>query len=245
MRRGGIVRRFDHGFNKGLSRQVEQLAFVEGAVSTDFVFASEECAQRWRREPLSELLPAGLVPRLDSLPPAQDSPRNRPSKQSERSVRFRPRVMYAPGQLKGFWQVLPSKLPNLVYVDWTVRLAHMLKKMPIELVCRPHPNGPFGGAKHPLASVATVPEEPFEELLDDVEVVVTDSPFSRVLCAALGSDKPIIYLDPGHNYFSDEVLPLVKERCTIIDLDYDDRGLPHVDAAMLEARHFSSQKDRS
>jgi hypothetical protein len=150
--------------------------------------------------------------------------------------------MYALGQLKGFWQVLPSKLPNLVYVDWAVRLASMLKNMPIELVCRPHPNGPFGGAQHPLARVATVPEEPFEELLEGVEVVITDSPFSRVLCAALSSSKPIIYLDPGHNYFSDEVLPLVRERCTIINLDYGDRGLPQVDASALEHAIFYPKK---
>jgi hypothetical protein len=239
MRRGGIVRRFDHGFNKGLSRQVEQFAFVEGAVSTDFVFASEESAQRWRREPLSEFLPAVMAPRLHGLPPAEAAPANRTSRRPRQpSVRLRPRVMYAPGQLKGFWQVLPSKLPNLVYLDWSVRLASMLNTLPIDLICRPHPNGPFGGAKHPLAGVATIPEERFEELLDGVDVVITDSPFSRVLCAALGSDKPIIYLDPGHDYFADEVLPRVQERCTIITLDYDGRGLPQIDAAALEYAIF-------
>jgi hypothetical protein len=109
-------------------------------------------------------------------------------------------------------------------------------------VCRPHPGGVFAGKPHPLSKAAYVPPQPFEQLISDIDVLVTDSPFSRVLCEALCTDKPIIYLDPGHDYFCDEVLPLVRERCTTIDLDYDSRGLPQVDAAQLEAALLGAKK---
>jgi hypothetical protein len=92
-----------------------------------------------------------------------------------------------------------------------------------------------------LNTVANVPDESFEELIDDVDIVITDSPFSRVLCQALCTGKPIIFLDPGHDYFCDEVLPLVVERCTIIELYYDERGLPQVDAEQVAAAIFDAK----
>ena len=97
-------------------------------------------------------------------------------------------------------------------------LVEMLQRLPIDLICRPHPRGVFGGRPHPLTTIANVPDESFEELIDDVDIVITDSPFSRVLCQALCTGKPIVFLDPGHDYFCDEVLPLVGERCTVIEL---------------------------
>ena len=233
MRRGGTVRRFDHGGNKALIRQIEQTAFIEAAVSTHFVFASDGCAERWRKEPIADLLPCGTLPRLEALPPVLQEARDPKSTGANGSARSRPRVMYAPGQLKGFWQVLPSKLPNLVYLDWTMRLAELMQRLPVDLVCRPHPGGVFSGKRHPLDSICLVPAALFEELLDDVDVIVLDSPYSRVMCAALESTKPIIYLDPGHDYFCDSVMPLVRERCIIIPLSYDARGLPQVDAEGL------------
>jgi hypothetical protein len=143
--------------------------------------------------------------------------------------------MYASGQVKGFWQILPSSLPNLIYLDWMVRLTELLQSMPIDLVCRPHPGGIFTGKRHLLSLVAEIPAAGFEELLDDIDIVVIDSPVTRVMCAALASTKPVIYLDPGHNYFCKSLMPLVKERCTIIDLTYDSRGLPQIDAQELAA----------
>jgi hypothetical protein len=114
--------------------------------------------------------------------------------------------------------------------------------MPIDLVCRPHPGGVFAGKPHPLSKSAYVPPQPFEQLISDIDVLVTDSPFSRVLCEALCTDKPIVYLDPGHDYFCDDVLPLVKERCTVIDLEYDSRGLPQVDAGQLETALLDAKR---
>ena len=35
------------------------------------------------------------------------------------------------------------------------------------------------------------------------------------------------------------MLPLVGERCTVIELSYDERGLPQVDAEQLAAAIFS------
>ena len=239
MRRGGTVRRFDHGYNKVLNRFIEQTVFVEAMVSTHFVFVSEGCVERWQKEPVGELVSPGAVPRFESFPAAKTAtPKPGRANGSQRS---RPRVLYTSGQLKGLWRNLPPPLPTAIYVDWTLRVAETLQKLPIDLICRPHPRGVFGGKPHPLSSIANVPSEPFEKLIDDVDIVITDSPFSRVLCQALCTGKPIIILDPGHDYFCDEVLPLVRERCTTIDLHYDERGLPQVDAEQVAAAIFDAQ----
>jgi hypothetical protein len=240
MRRDGIVRRFDHGYNKALNRFIEQAVFVEAMVSTHFVFVSEGCVQRWRQEPVQELVSPGAVPHFESFPPVAGK-RITKKESANGFRRSRPRVLYATGQLKGLWRNLPPPLPTMVYVDWTLRVAEMLQKMPIDLICRPHPRGVFGGKPHPLSRVAEVPSEPFEQLIDDVDIVITDSPFSRVLCEALCTGKPIIFLDPGHDYFCDAVLPSVKERCTIIDLRFDERGLPQVNPEQLAAAIFDTQ----
>ena len=73
MRRGGIVRRFDHGYNHALNRFIEQAVFVEAMVSTHFVFVSEDCARRWRKEPVGELVSPGAVPQFESLPAVQQA----------------------------------------------------------------------------------------------------------------------------------------------------------------------------
>jgi hypothetical protein len=241
MRRGGTVRRFDHGYNNVLNRCIEQAVYVEAMVSTHFAFVSEDCARRWRKEPVAALTSPRDAPQFESFPPvAVKAMHNQPRHNGAR--RSPPKVLYTSGQLKGMWRNLPPPMPTMIYVDWSLRIADMLHKMPIDLVCRPHPGGVFAGKPHPLSKSAYVPRQPFEQLIDDIDVLVTDSPFSRVLCEALCTDKPIVYLDAGHDYFCDDVLPLVKERCTMIDLKYDSRGLPQVEAGQLEAALLDARR---
>ena len=63
------MRRFDHGYNHALNRFIEQAVFVEAMVSTHFVFVSEDCARRWRKEPVGELVSPGAVPQFESFSP--------------------------------------------------------------------------------------------------------------------------------------------------------------------------------
>jgi hypothetical protein len=240
MRRGGTVRRFDHGYNHALNRFIEQAVYVEAMVSTHFVLVSEDCARRWQAEPVGSLVSPMAAPQFEHLP-------KRAWRATSKSARrngtqgIQPSVLYTSGQLKGLWRNLPPPMPTMVYVDWTLRLADKLRQMPINLICRPHPGGIFAAKSHPLSKYAHVPAKLFEQLIDEVDIVVTDSPFSRVMCAALCSDKPMIYLDPGYDYFCEEILPLVEERCTVIALEYDSRGLPQVDNVRLEAAIFDTK----
>jgi hypothetical protein len=241
MRRGGTVRRFDHGYNYVLNRCIEQAVYVEAMVSTHFVFVSEDCARRWRKEPVGELVSPAAAPQFESFPRLAAKAAPKPARPNG-TKRSRPKVLYASGQLKGMWRNLPPPMPTMIHVDWTLRVAEMLQKMPIDLVCRPHPGGVFAGKPHPLSRSAQVPNQLFEQLIDDVDVVITDSPFSRVICQALCTDKPIVYLDPGYDYFCESVLPLVKQRCSMIDVHYDSRGLPQVDAEQLETALLDAKK---
>ena len=67
----------------------------------------------------------------------------RKQKRLNGSKRSRPKVLYTSGQVKGLWRNLPPPIPAAIYVDWTLRVADMLQRLPIDLICRPHPRGVF------------------------------------------------------------------------------------------------------
>jgi hypothetical protein len=126
MRRGGTVRRFDHGYNNVLNRCIEQAVYVEAMVSTHFAFVSEDCARRWRKEPVAALTSPSAAPQFESFPSVEvKATRNQTRHNGSR--RSPPKVLYTSGQLKGLWRNLPPPMPTMVYVDWSLRIADMLR----------------------------------------------------------------------------------------------------------------------
>lgn len=231
MRRGGTVKRFHHGWNMIISGYIEGTTAIEFIPSTHFVFPSEIAVERWRAEPTGQL--SGHRAQLEVLKRRRHLRRFGGNGQSIGQFRRRPRVLFASEPLRGYRQWIPSWLPDAVTLDWTLRLGEALYELPIELVNRPHPEGLLRGRRHPLNDIAPVPAARFEQVLHDADVIVLDGSFSRVFCISLMTDKPVVLLNSGYDHAFENFRPDLEKRCTIIRVQYDDRGLPIVDRATL------------
>jgi hypothetical protein len=231
MRRGGTVKRFHHGWNMIISGYIEGTTAIEFIPSTHFVFPSEIAVERWRVEPTGQL--TSHRAQLEVLKRSSHISRFGGDGQSIGQFRRRPRVLFASEPLRGYRQWIPSWFPDAVTLDWTLRLAQALHELPIELVNRPHPEGLLRGRRHPLNDIAPVPVARFEEVLHDADVIVLDGSFSRVFCISLMTDKPVVLIDSGYDHAFENIRPDLEKRCTIIRVQYNDRGLPIVDRAAL------------
>jgi hypothetical protein len=231
LRRGGQATRFDHGGGRGLNIFPAWPAVLDLPVSTRYVMATERLASRLRAQGAAELAPRDRPvaiaghrgdPTFARLPRSHS--RQRPA---------RPRVLYASGVLRGFRQTVPAQLPDVLYLDWQFRLVAALHKLPIELVCRPHPMGVLAGRPHPISALVQPAPHVFEELLPDVDVVLLDQPHSTTFYSAICTDRPVVLLDFGTPYFDSTADLLVAARCTVLRTAYDERHRPTVDEGQL------------
>ena len=231
LRRGHSVVRFDHGDNRALHDVGEWLALVDLFAADRLVMPSEGMASRWRTGRLEGLIPAGRERTIEAAPPKS---RAEAYSFSPPPTSNRPRVLYAPGILRGFRQTIPAALPDIVYLDWQMRLAELIRDMPVELLCRPHPEGLLLKRAHPLNTIVDIPTESFEGLVAAADTMLFDDPYSRVFCQALVSGKPVVFIDFGAGYLADDVRPLVERIARILPIGWSDRGLPVINCAALE-----------
>ncbi len=230
IRKGGTVRGFEHGGTLGFMEDKLILAFGEFAAATEFVVSTKAKAA------LTSLTrTAEMVSPLRSLKilhhrgdPAFRLPRK------ERITRNqRPRLVYVSTALLGFRQLYPPLLPDAVYLDWQLRLVEFLKTLPVDLVCRPHPESIVPGARHPLEDMATVANGPFHELHEAADIFIFDYPRTTSLWECLCTDKPVVYMNLNHESFNPEILPTIERRCRFVSVTHDERHLSQFDREAL------------
>ncbi len=232
-RRGGRVSCFDHGHNRSLHDVHEWAALLEMLVADRFVAPTKALADRYAASPIRELLPPGEAPIFDSFGVATDlSPHIAPTRR--RHGGGRPKVVYAPGIMRGFHTTIPAPLPDILYFDLQMRVAELLDALPVDVVCRPHPQGRLSGRRHPLEDIFPIANESFEQLAKTADLFLFDDPNSRVLCQAMVTDRAMVYLDIGVPYFHQSILPMVAKRCTILRLAEDERGRAIIDSEAFE-----------
>ena len=232
LRRGGRVVRFDHGTPREFVATAEVTALLELAVSSEFVLATEPAAAICRAQIDENLLPRSLVIRGgqgDSL--FARVPARRPAKQPGERLR----VVYAPTQLLGFRQLLPALPPDVVHLDWQMRVAEALRALDADFVCQAHPEGLLRHHPHPLADVAPTVRGNFEAQLHAADVFVFDTPTTTALWQAACTDARIVYLDIGAGHMTPPVAELFAARATVVPAGPDRDNRPQLDAAALRA----------
>ena len=229
-RRGGRVTSFDHGGGLFLRRTGATATIREFAVVDRVVVATETVAALGRRaQPYRSPAVAREVLAVCGDPTFRRIRTGEPARASRR------RVMYLPTPLRGFRQFVPPHLPDVVALDWHMRLARTLSGLPIDLVVRPHPEGALPGAHHPVTKAYTpMIDGPFHWVVGMVDGFTFDYPHSTAFWEALCTDRPVVLIDLGTGDLSDETKAIVARRCRIIDGRFDDRNRPHVDHASLE-----------
>ena len=233
LRRGGQVIRFDHGKPKGFVEAREFDALVEFAACSEFVVATEGAANITRQNSDESLLSWMRHPCIrgsDGDPTFARIPPSRGARARSRRLR----VVYAPTQLLGFRQLLPVQQPDVVHLNWQIEVAETLRKLPVELLCQPHPEGLFKGRPHPLESVATTTRGDFDEQLGMADVFVFDYPSTTALWeAAACTEAPIVFLDVGAGKMTPAVERLFRERAKVIGVEHDDGNRPVLDKSVL------------
>ena len=163
-RRGGHVTGFDHGGGLFMGESRAGIFLKELAAVDRVVVATEEVARLGQRA-LSALPPKMMREVL----PAEGDPTFRRIRIGK-PVRTRiQRVLYLPSTLRGFRTLVPPLLPDVIALDWQMRLAQMLSQLSIELAVRPHPESLLPGLRHPAAQAFTpLVDEPFHRTVSKV-----------------------------------------------------------------------------
>ena len=231
LRRGGAVTRFAHGGGVGMIDMPEAVAFIELAASSQFVTATPDVAEIVKRQGVPDLVQP--FRQIEIVGHTGDPMFAQMPRRSVKTRGARPRVVYASTVLRGFRQKMPPTLPDPVYLDWQLRLANLLQDLPLELLCKPHPEGLMRGRRHPLADAAPTSQAPFEALVDGADVFLFDYPQSTTFWESLCTDRPVVLIDLGTSPLNPAVKPLIAERCRVIQATYDWDNRPHIDPDAL------------
>ncbi len=239
IRRGGKIRRFDHGGPTGLNAYPAMAALNDLMVATTFTMASPALAEQLKSQNVQGMLPARRRVEIDGTNGDSEHKQLVRNTVRRRNTSHKPRVLYVSGLCRGFRQIIPAQLLDTLYLDWNIRLIKALRTMDIELVCRPHPEGIFQGKEHPLAKITPLSDRNFEELIPEIDVFIMDQARSTTFFNGMMTDRKLIFLDFGAPYFSPFALSLVGQRCHIIKTGFDDRNRPTIDEKELEEAIFS------
>jgi hypothetical protein len=228
LRRGGRVRRFDHGTPREFVATAEMTDLLELSVSSEFTLPTEAAAAICRREMQAQ---AGSV----TISGGHGDPvfRRVPAQRARDASGAKLRVVYAPTQLLGFRQLVPALPPDPVHLDWQMRLAEFLNTLPVDFVCQAHPEGLFGGQPHPLEAVVPTRRGNFHAQLQDADVFVFDYPTTTALWEACCTDARIVYLDMGAGRMTPEIARLFAQRATILPVTHGEHHRMTFDEAAL------------
>lgn len=230
LRRGGRVRRFDHGTPREFVATPEITALLELSVSSEFTLATRGAADICR----AEMAHGPASGRDVTISGAEGDPvfRRAPARR-KRGEGGKLRVVYAPTLLLGFRQLVPALPPDAVHLDWQMRVAEFLHALPVEFVCQAHPEGLFLNRPHPLETVAPTLRGNFGAQLEKADVFVFDYPTTTALWEATCTDARIVYLDMGVGRMPPDVARAFAKRATIVPVMHGEDHRMTFDAKSL------------
>jgi hypothetical protein len=227
---GGEAIRFDHGGPASLASTNNFIhAYVEDIAATTCILPSPRLADAARSH--YQAIGGEEDHQVEFLSGGGDPAYLEPPARTARTSRRR--VLYPPTLLSGFWQYASPDLPDIVNLDWQIRLAKQLETLSIDLTCKPHPEGILGNVRSPLEDVATVSYQSFESCIAETDLFVFDLMGSTTFWKALCTDRPVVYIDLGMVRFNELFSPMIERRCRIVRASYDANNLPYVDREEL------------
>ena len=143
------------------------------------------------------------------------------------------KVIYVGHTYRGLRQFAISAIPDSIYWAFQERVIAALNELPIDLLCKPHPDGFFRGGPTPIEDLAPTSYKRFEEHLDDADVFLFDAPTSTTFMEAICTRRRVVLMDRGHYPFADALSGPIRERCRIVPTGLDTRGHITFDADAL------------
>jgi len=233
LRRGGEAWRFDHGGTAALSSAHAAFAASETSVSSHVVMPTTQIAENHMLKTAQRMVSAFRP--CQTLGHTGDPSLDVGNLAFQRATQTgrRRRVLYVSTAFYGFYQTSTPVLPGVAYMEWQMRLVEALQRLPIELACKPHPEGLLRGKNLPTEKIARTLQVPFEEALNESDVLVMDIPASTTFSIALTTDRPIVFFDFGLLPFNDSVRDEIGKRCRILTPTYNAANQPQIDPETL------------
>jgi hypothetical protein len=235
-KRGGQVTTFDHGTGCGWMDLIELNAF-------EWDFSDRFVAFKGRNaEGVKSLIERGAHYRVNarccsvegSPIPLFDAAAVTRSKSGRPSSRLR--VWYVPSHYTQEQYYAPPLPPDMVAVDFQVRLLRHLSELGHDVVVKPHPGCTIGFPPSLVQSVgARVETRPFEAAVSEADVVMLDYPQSTTFRSSMISGVPLVVLDPGRVAFTPEAMELLKKRAAVVPIRRSDDNRRHVEKSDLAA----------
>jgi hypothetical protein len=233
IRKGGEVVKFDHGGSTGMNGWPERDAFVELNGATRLVMATNAAADFTKRlEPEKliasvhhcEIVGGAGYPHLKHISRSHKADRKRKER----------RVMYCPTFFRAHSSNPGETMGEPIHMDFTLRVAEALMRLPIDLVLKPHPQAVSPDGRHYTQDVARVSYEKFEDIMDDVDIFIFDVINSTTFWEAVCTQDEVILINLGSIPMDDDIMRMLKRRCTVLDTEYDEAGKPQIDLQFLE-----------
>ena len=129
------------------------------------------------------------------------------------SIRIK-KIMYVGTAFHGEGVRLRPILHDMTYFDWLIKLLSHLKKLNMDVIYKPHPEG---ATRVPNGFVESFGFQSntkrFEEINDNIDAYIVDFLFSTTTPIVLKSDKPVFFINLGFPELNSEALDLIKKRC--------------------------------
>lgn len=231
-RSGGIVTGHDHAMGVGhLRYNVKMLNDFE---SCDvFVTFNAYQASGLREGIRSDLLVPSTPPSIISVPVRRDQGGDMDAgkltgiRPSSRAVR---RIMYPSSFYTGERVLYAVNIPDIISLDWELRLFGHLNSWGYQVLHKPHPGSVSLPSTELIKSLgAAILTDPFEKVMHLADAFIFITPQSMPFLSAMGTDKPVVFVDLGLFQWMPDAYEMLGQRCAIVRGSFDSANRVQVD----------------
>jgi len=131
------------------------------------------------------------------------------------------------------WTEFDTAMPDIVYIDWQLRLLNYLSEKGYEILVKQHPNSDIKMPKYFFEEIGVEDiQGRFEDVYNNADIILMDYSGSTTFGTALKSNKPVIFIDFGYSILRPNEAEMLKKSCYVIkgrflndnraDIDWDD-----------------------
>jgi len=152
------------------------------------------------------------------------------------------KIMYVGAAFHGEGARLRPIFHDMTYFDWQIKLLSHLKKLNMDVIYKPHPEGATGVPANFAESFDfRSTTERLESIEEDVDAYVIDFVFSTTTPIVLRSNKPVFFINLGFPELLPEALDLIKKRCYYLEAEYTIDSRLNVDFDQFD--RFMNEKE--
>jgi len=158
------------------------------------------------------------------------------------------KIMYiVPFYINGWTQFL-AMMPDIVLIDWQLRLLSYLSEKGHTVLVKQHPNSVVRMPEYFFESLGVEDVVgKFEDVYDQSDIILTDYAGSTTFGAALKSNKPVIFIDFGFTTLRPSERKNLEQACYLIEGKFliDNRADINWDDLKLGLERCHDHNDRS